>query len=61
MYRSILEAQSHVAVVGEAGDGRSAIEQAGEHQPDLILLDLLMPGMDGLEALPSIKEASPEQ
>jgi diguanylate cyclase (GGDEF)-like protein len=46
-------------VVAEAGDGRTGIEQAGLHQPDLVLLDLAMPGMGGLQALPHILRAAP--
>jgi diguanylate cyclase (GGDEF)-like protein/PAS domain S-box-containing protein len=46
-------------VVGEAGDGRQAIALARHHQPDIILLDLAMPGMGGLEALPLLLAVSP--
>jgi DNA-binding NarL/FixJ family response regulator len=46
-------------VVGEAPDGESAVERAAELQPDLILLDLSMPGLDGLSALPRLREAAP--
>jgi DNA-binding NarL/FixJ family response regulator len=46
-------------VVGEAGDGAAAIEVAREHQPDLVILDLAMPVLDGLGALPGIREAAP--
>jgi len=46
-------------VVGEAEDGEAAIERAGELAPDLILLDLSMPGLDGLSALPRLREAAP--
>lgn len=46
-------------VVGEAGDGRRGIEVVREHRPDLVLLDLSMPVMDGLEALPSIRRSVP--
>jgi DNA-binding NarL/FixJ family response regulator len=46
-------------VVGEAADGESAVERATELQPDLILLDLSMPGLDGLSALPRLREAAP--
>ncbi|MFL5981499.1 MAG: response regulator [Gaiellaceae bacterium] len=46
-------------VVGEAEDGEAAIERAGELSPDLILLDLSMPGLDGLSALPRLREAAP--
>jgi len=46
-------------VVGEAGDGATAVALAVEHRPDVMLLDVSMPGMDGLEALPRILESSP--
>jgi signal transduction histidine kinase len=46
-------------VVGEAGDGLAGLEQAKALQPDLVLLDLAMPVMDGLEALPLIRAALP--
>jgi DNA-binding NarL/FixJ family response regulator len=46
-------------VVGEAADGESAITRAAELSPDLILLDLSMPGLDGLSALPRLREAAP--
>ena len=47
-------------VVGEASDGEEAIVCAGELRPDLILLDLSMPGLDGLSALPRLREAAPD-
>ena len=46
-------------VVGEGADGADAILLADEHQPSLMLLDVSMPGVDGLEALPRVLEASP--
>jgi len=46
-------------VVGEAEDGAQAAQLTREHQPDLVLLDLSMPGTDGLAALPAVKEAAP--
>src|SRR5919202_6610848 len=46
-------------VVGEAADGEEAIERAAELEPDLVLLDLSMPGLDGLGALPRLREAAP--
>jgi DNA-binding NarL/FixJ family response regulator len=47
-------------VVGEASDGEEAIEAAARLEPDLILLDLSMPGLDGLGALPRLREAAPQ-
>jgi DNA-binding NarL/FixJ family response regulator len=47
-------------VVGEAGDGAAGIEVARAERPDLVLLDLSMPVMDGLEALPHLREALPD-
>jgi DNA-binding NarL/FixJ family response regulator len=47
-------------VVGEAEDGGEAVSCADELQPDLILLDLSMPGVDGLTALPLLREAAPD-
>ena len=52
--------QNGFDLVGEASDGEQAIEVARRLQPELILLDLSMPGMDGLEALPKLREAAPE-
>jgi DNA-binding NarL/FixJ family response regulator len=46
-------------VVGEAADGREAVERAAELQPDLVLLDLSMPDVDGLQALPLVRDAAP--
>jgi DNA-binding NarL/FixJ family response regulator len=47
-------------VVGEASDGEEAVEAAARLEPDLILLDLSMPGLDGLSALPRLREAAPK-
>ena len=55
-----LLAQHGFDVVGQASDGHEAIVEAGRLRPQLVLLDLTMPGMDGLAALPHIREASPE-
>jgi DNA-binding NarL/FixJ family response regulator len=51
--------QNGFSLAGEAPDGATAIELARQVQPDLILLDLAMPGMDGLQALPQLREAAP--
>jgi DNA-binding NarL/FixJ family response regulator len=49
-FRMILEAQPDIAVVGEAADGETAIRLAARFRPDVILMDVRMPGLDGLEA-----------
>lgn len=59
MLRLILELRPGFAVVGEAANGRQAIEQAQAAQPDVVFLDLAMPAMDGLEALPEIRRVAP--
>jgi DNA-binding NarL/FixJ family response regulator len=51
--------QHDFSVVGEAADGEEAVELARSLQPDLILLDLSMPGIGGLGALPLLREAAP--
>jgi signal transduction histidine kinase len=59
LLRVALESQPEFEVVGEAGDGAAGVELVRREQPDLVLLDLAMPIMDGLEAVPLICEASP--
>src|SRR5579884_1600345 len=49
--RALLEAQPDMQVIGEAGNGQEAVARARQLQPDVVLLDLSMPGMDGLQAL----------
>jgi len=49
-FRMILDAETDVEVVGEAADGRDAIEQARTLRPDVVLMDIRMPELDGLEA-----------
>ena len=51
--------QNDFSVAGEAASGEEAIEVARELQPDLVLLDLSMPGIGGLGALPHLREAAP--
>ncbi len=46
----VLESEPDIDVVAEAGDGTEAVELAKEHVPDLVLMDVRMPGMDGVEA-----------
>ena len=59
MVRLSLELEGGFEIVGEAGTGAEAIAVARQHQPDLVLLDVLMPGMTGIEALPQIALAAP--
>ena len=48
-----------IEVVGEAANGAQAVDLAGRLQPDVVLLDLVMPGMDGIQATPRIVACSP--
>lgn len=59
LVRTRLHLSGKLEVVGEGATGAEAVAAAGEHWPDLMLLDVSMPGMDGLEALPLVLEASP--
>ncbi|MGH9126538.1 MAG: response regulator [Acidimicrobiales bacterium] len=56
--RLILEAEADLRVIGEAADGLSAIEAAGQLRPDVILMDVRMPRLDGVEACRRLVEAS---
>lgn len=49
-FRFILESESGLTVVAEAGDGRAAVEAVRRHRPDVVLMDIQMPGLDGIEA-----------
>ena len=53
--RVLLEVQDGIEVVGEAGDGATALALAAEHVPDVILLDLKLPGMDGIAVLGELR------
>jgi NarL family two-component system response regulator LiaR len=54
-----LEAQPDITVVAEAESGEEAVRLAQEHVPDVVLMDLVMPGMDGVEATRKVKDISP--
>ena len=56
--RVLLEVQDGIEVTGEAGDGPTALALAAEHQPDVILLDLKLPGLDGLAVLEQLKNTT---
>ncbi len=49
-FRMILEAKEDMEVVGEAGDGAEAVELVERLEPEVVLMDVRMPGMDGIEA-----------
>jgi DNA-binding NarL/FixJ family response regulator len=55
----LLKVQGVVQVVGTAADGREAVEMAGKLTPDLVLMDLHMPGMDGLQATMLLRQQVP--
>ncbi|WP_148573426.1 PAS domain S-box protein [Nocardioides caldifontis] len=59
LVKTRLRISGRLQVVGEGADGQDAVTLAGEHRPDLLLLDVSMPVVDGLEALAAIREASP--
>jgi DNA-binding NarL/FixJ family response regulator len=59
LVRLTLEEDAEIEVVGEASNGHEGVEGVAETQPDVVLLDLSMPDMDGLEALPRMRERAP--
>ena len=58
--RRLLERDPDIVVVAEANDGAEAIEMAEEVRPDVVLMDVSMPGLDGLEATYALKSSLPD-
>ena len=57
--RGILESYTNIQIVGEAADGLEAIRLAGEYQPDVVIMDVNLPKLDGIEATRLIKNTFP--
>ncbi len=57
-FRMIIEARDDLEVVGEAGDGEQALRIAAQARPDVVLMDVRMPGMDGLTATARLTAAA---
>ncbi len=60
LLRRLLEREVEIAVVAEASNGAEALMLAEEHHPDVVLMDLSMPGVDGLEATMALKARLPD-
>ena len=59
-FRALLDAQDDIEVVGEAGDGEEAVRLARSEAPDVVLMDIRMPGVDGISATRDVLAASPD-
>ncbi|MCP3919778.1 MAG: response regulator transcription factor [bacterium] len=58
-FRSLLDRMNQLQVVGDSGDARKALGEIEELRPDVLLLDITMPGLSGIDAIPMIRKASP--
>jgi DNA-binding NarL/FixJ family response regulator len=59
LMRSSLADDPSIEIVGEAADGEAGVQATAELQPDVVLLDMTMPRMDGLEAIPEMRRTAP--
>src|SRR5579872_1071017 len=57
--RSLLQTLSDIEVVGEAGDGREALRLIAAHHPDVVLMDIMMPGLNGLDTAARVARTFP--
>jgi DNA-binding NarL/FixJ family response regulator len=60
LLRAVLEAYDDVEIVGEAGDGRTALDDVRRLRPDVLVLDISLPELDGLEVLEELAVSAPE-
>ena len=58
--RRVLDAESDIETVGEAANADRAVFEAIEHKPDVVLMDVMMPGKSGIEGMPALMQAVPE-
>jgi len=58
--RSLLDSDENVEIISEASDGREAVNQVAEHLPDMVIMDIAMPYLSGLEATRQVKKRFPE-
>jgi DNA-binding NarL/FixJ family response regulator len=59
-FRRVLQNDERFIVLGDTGDPRHGIQEIGRLKPDVVILDIAMPGLSGLDALPQIREISPK-